>query len=405
MQKVIDIHLPKMHAAQAAIDAGCKRFNIIRAGRRFGKDVILERRRIRSMLHKPAPYGWFAPTYRMMRQNYREIENRLSPVIARAAASEYRLELINGATLDFWSMDNINAARGRKYAGVTINEAAFAANLMDGWNYVIRPTLADLQGGADLGSTPKGLNDYFALWSKAADDPEWARFHYTTYDNPYIPPGEIDALKKTMAGMAFQQEIMAEFLEGGSFFNNVENACVIEKPDDPAQHIGHRFVAGLDWALTEDFTVLTIGCATCNRTVDWWRGNRMDFIAQREIIQSRLARWPECGVLPERNSIGQPNIELLAAAGVRVLTGPDGGLGFNTTASSKPQLIQRLAAGLEHDGLLVPREYADELRAYEVTLSTHPKFSAPAGMHDDRVISLALTWWAATSIVNDWAML
>jgi hypothetical protein len=73
--------------------------------------------------------------------------------------------------------------------------------------------------------------------------------------------------------------------------------------------------------------------------------------------------------------------------------------GFNTTATSKPALIQKLASGLEHDGFLVPLDYADELKSYEVMTSDsgHAKFSAPSGYHDDRVISLALAWWSITS--------
>lgn len=110
-------------------------------------------------------------------------------------------------------------------------------------------------------------------------------------------------------------------------------------------------------------------------------------------------RWCVAGTLPERNSIGQPNIELLIAAGVNVFLGPDNAPGFSTTASTKPALIQALASALENGGFLVPLDYADELRSYEVETmaSGHPKFSAPPGLHDDRVISLAMAWWA---IVN-----
>jgi hypothetical protein len=78
----------------------------------------------------------------------------------------------------------------------------------------------------------------------------------------------------------------------------------------------------------------------------------------------------------------------------------DGKPGFNTTATTKPVLIQALASALEHGGLQVPVEYADELRTYEVTIgdSGHPKFSAPEGRNDDRVISLALCWYAMSNI-------
>jgi hypothetical protein len=82
-----------------------------------------------------------------------------------------------------------------------------------------------------------------------------------------------------------------------------------------------------------------------------------------------------------------------------VLEGPDGGLGFNTTVTTKPALIQGLANGLEHENFKVPKDYTDELCAYEVEMSVsgHPKFGAPQGLHDDRVISLALCWRAMTS--------
>jgi hypothetical protein len=103
-------------------------------------------------------------------------------------------------------------------------------------------------------------------------------------------------------------------------------------------------------------------------------------------------------ILPERNSIGAPNIEMLIAAGLTVERGPDNAAGFNTTSATKAELIHRLATGIEKLELRAPKEYADELRAYEVTVTTtNPKFSAPSGQHDDRVISLALAWWCAAN--------
>jgi hypothetical protein len=152
---------------------------------------------------------------------------------------------------------------------------------------------------------------------------------------------------------------------------------------------------GLDWALSEDFTVLTVACRDCNKVVDWERFNQLDYTFQRERVINMAGRW-SAAILPERNSIGEPNIEILIQRGLTVLNGPDRSPGFNTSATTKPALIQGLAMALEHDGFKVPHEYADELRSYEVEtmVSGHPKFSAPSGMHDDRIISLALAWQA-----------
>ncbi len=130
----------------------------------------------------------------------------------------------------------------------------------------------------------------------------------------------------------------------------------------------------------------------------------MDFTMQRMFIADKVREWHAL-ILPERNSIGAPNIEMLVDMGLQVERGPDGGMGFNTTSGTKAELIQRLATGIEKGELKAPKEYADELRAYEVTITTtNPKFSAPTGQHDDRVISLALAWWKASG-PDTWYMI
>jgi hypothetical protein len=238
------------------------------------------------------------------------------------------------------------------------------------------------------------MNGAYSLWSQAEGNKEWMRVRYTTHDNPYIPPSEIEAMREALPERTYRQEILAEFIEDGAFFQGVDKCCVIEHPDTPENHTNHRFVAGLDWALSEDFTRLLIICATCGKAVDWWGGNRMDFTMQRRFIVDRLKRWNGCVVLPERNSIGVPNIEMLSAEQVRIGTGVDSVLGFNTTAQTKAELIYRLANAVERQTVLLPKEYGDELRAYEViTTTATPKFSAPEGLHDDRVIAAALAVW------------
>jgi hypothetical protein len=137
--------------------------------------------------------------------------------------------------------------------------------------------------------------------------------------------------------------------------------------------------------------------------VYWDRFNQIDYTYQRERIKAALSAWGVRGILPERNSIGEPNIELLAQEGLQIYRGVDGKMGFNTTATTKPLLIQSLAAAFEYHGFMVPADYADELRSYQVEsmASGRVTFGAPSGMHDDRVISLALAWWAMTNTSGD----
>jgi hypothetical protein len=387
-----------MHTAQRAIEHGMRRFNVVNCGRRFGKDILAQDRAVFYGLGKASPVGWCAPSYRMLADNYRLLTNTLAPIITRKLNNE-RIDLLGGGWVDFWSLEQPDRVRGHKYGHVIINEAAMVDNLEEVVSMIIMPTLIDMGGGMDMYSTPKGLNGFYRYWSLAADNPAWSRWHYTTYDNPTIPRSEIDAMIAMLPERVIRQEIMAEFVEDGSFFQKVREAATILKPDVPADHLGHHLVGGLDWAMSEDFTVLTIACRECNRAVDWDRFNQIDYTYQRIRIIDRLKKWGASGapVLPERNSIGQPNIELLRQA-VQVLSGPDNLPGFNTSATTKPMLIQGLASALEHSGFKVPADYADELLSYQVELTTvgHPKFSAPEGQHDDRVISLALVWYAMT---------
>lgn len=391
----IRIKLPPLHPAQQTIKREMRRFNVINCGRRFGKDILGQDRAIFYGLKDRSPVGWCAPSYRMLAENYRLLTNTLAPIIIRKL-NNTRIDLRGGGYIDFWSLEQPDRMRGNKYRHVIVNEAAMVDNLEEVYNMIIAPTLIDLAGSCDMYSTPKGLNGFYRFYSRAEDNPNWSRWHYTTYDNPTIPRAEIDIMTAMLPERVVRQEIMAEFIEDGAFFQKVREAATITKPDLPDEHKDHHLVGGLDWAMSEDFTVLTIACRDCNRVVDWDRFNQIDYTYQRIRIIDRLKRWG-AHVLPERNSIGQPNIELLRQE-VQVLSGPDNLAGFNTSATTKPMLIQGLASALEHSEFKIPAEYADELLSYQVELTTvgHPKFGAPAGQHDDRVISLALAWYAMT---------
>lgn len=389
-----------MLGGQARIKREIKRYNVLNCGRRFGKTDLCQILAGIALM-EGLPVGWFAPNYKTLDDAWQEMKRTFAPVIVSANKTAMQMTVSTGGTLDGWTLDHDGAGRSRKYASVIIDEAARVKNLWDAFQFDIRPTLLDLHGRAFFASTPKGLNDFHRLWQMADNDPEWARWRMPTSENPYIPLDEIEKMRSSLPGRVAQQELDAEFLEDGAFFQGVDKACTIEQPDAPEQHAGHRVVGGLDWALSNDFTVMTLYCADCRRVVYWYRANKIDFSLQRQRIVSDLQLWGAT-ILPERNSIGAPNIEALMAAGVYVTKGPDSKPGFLTTAQSKPELINRLAMEIERGNIALPKDYADELRSYEVSfsLSGNPKFNAPTGAHDDRVISAALALEAARARVG-----
>lgn len=396
----VRIQLPSYHPGQANIDGELRRFNVLDCGRRFGKDVYGMNKIIEPAL-QGYPVGWFAPTYKDLMENWRSMVHTLKPIV-KTNRTEMRLDLITGGAIDMWSLDDPESGRGRKYKRIAINEAAKVKALQYSWNNVIRQTLADYQGDAFILSTPKGLNDFYILWQKAKDDPEWAHWKKPTSDNPYIAQSEIDAMKKELPDRVFRQEILAEFIEDGSYFQNIDKCAVIIEKDKPENHKGHSIVMAADWGLSGDFTILGAACRECNKVVDWDRFTGLDFTYQRERVYTMWDMWKPQGFLPERNSFGEPNIEIFMQRNIYIMRGADGKPGFNTTASTKPPLIQGLAAALEHNNFMVPEEAADELRMYEVEtlLSGHQKFEAPSGSHDDWVMMLAFLWQAMT--MNTW---
>ena len=340
------------------------------------------------------PTAWFAPTYKMLSQIWREMKLLLGPLTLELNEQEKRIGLRSGGHIDFWSLDVGAAARGRKYARVAIDEAAMVPDLEETWHEVIRPTLTDLAGDAFFASTPKGLNFFHRLYQKGIDpdEPAFAAFQRPTAANPFIPPAEIAHAREELPDLVFRQEYLAEFLSlaDSAVFRNVE-ACLCAPLDaTPAAHAGHRICGGLDWGQAEDFTALSLFCADCREEVFLDRYRRLPYAMMRDRIKAAIDMWGCKELLAELNAIGVPNCEALRADGVKVA-------GFMTTAISKPQIIQSLALCFERaeaKWLSVPWA-AEELRAYEIKLSPttgRPSYGAPEGGHDDSCIARALAW-------------
>lgn len=395
----VDVVLPKPHVKQREFEQNTRRFNILNCGRRFGKDVELQRRIVRKALTTRKPVAWFAPTYKMLLENWRDLRTILAPVTARVSDSERRIDLVTGNPVEMWSLDNPDAPRGRKYAYIAVNEAAMVKDLAYTWATVLRPTLADYRGEADFGSTPRGLNGFYTLWAQAGSDPDWARFHYKTEDNPHIPRDEVAAMRK-LPERVVKQELDAEFVEDGAYFQGANKIAVLKEPDRPEQHPGHTFLMAADWGKANDWSVFGVGCQECHKVVDWERFNKIDYIYQRERLYSFYRRWNPVGILPERNSMGEPNVEMLMNEGLPILDGPDGKPGFMTTPASKPPLIEGLAQAFIMHNFLVPLEAFDELSIFEVniTANNHYQYGAPDGKHDDWVMMLALLWRAMSTV-------
>lgn len=135
------------------------------------------------------------------------------PIIAAKNEQEKRIELLGGGVIDFWSLEEPDTIRGRKYKRAVLDEAAVVSRLKYAWAEVIRPMLTDLRGDAWFLSTPKGKNNYFYdLFNNAEVFPDWRSWQMPTVSNPHISPDEVAQAKGQVDPLTFAQEYLASFV-------------------------------------------------------------------------------------------------------------------------------------------------------------------------------------------------
>ncbi len=245
------------------------------------------------------------------------------------------------------------------------------------------------QGRSVVISPRRGPHWFHGLWLRGVGgDPEYASFRFPTASNPHIPPAEIATARRELPQRVFEQEFEAAFLDdGGAVFRRVREAATgAELPPYPG-----RFVIGVDWAKRDDYTVFVVLDVEARRVVALERFNQIDYALQTARLKALCERWRPVVVEAERNSIGEPLLEQLGRDGLPMV-------GFQTTAASKPRIIDDLALALERGELALPPHdvLLAELEAYtmEPTRTGHYRFGAPAGLHDDCVMALAIAWHA-----------
>lgn len=211
------LKLRSLHGAQRRIKREARRFNVVDCGRQFGKSTLGVDLAIEGGL-RGWPVAYFSPTYKMQTEIWREVDATTRPIQRTRHAQERRLELLTGGVIDFWSLDNPDAARGRRYKRAIVDEAAMIPDLEDAWNAVLRATLLRYEGDAWFKSTPRGFNYFQTLWERGQSDqfPEWMSWQMPSTENPYLSRDDIEQARRELPERVFRQEYLAEFVADGA---------------------------------------------------------------------------------------------------------------------------------------------------------------------------------------------
>lgn len=395
----IILKFPHLHNAQRVIRDSTARYRVLACGRRFGKTTLITDI-AGELLVMGKRVAYYNPSYAQGKEVWEDFKDLLRPVIARKDETTRRLEIIGGGVLKMWSLDSESTAEtslGNSYHAVFVDEAARVPNLMKVWNKTISPMLMDYKGSAFFVSTPKGLNDFYSLYQRGLDPlyPDWQSFHYPTAANPYIHFSEIEKARLEKPELEFREEILAEFIaDGAGVFRGVSDAATLS----PVAPYAGRFVFGIDWAQSSDYTVVSVIDLNTRKQVALDRFNQLGWQIQRDRVVTLYEAWKPERIIAEHNSIGGPNIEALYQEGLPMQP-------FTTTAQSKATLIQQLALMIERKqiALLDDPIQRGELHAYAMERGSTglPRYSAPTGQHDDTVMALALACYGVANAVPD----
>jgi hypothetical protein len=332
------------------------------------------------------------PHYKNGRPLWRQVEQYLSPLAkvkrANLNRSERIAEIAGAGRLGIYSADNPTSILGEAFHLVVIDEAARIAEEV--WTDTLQPTLADYGGKAILISTPKGRNWFWREWLRGRDgDPAVRSFQAPSSDNPNPRIKQAAETARTrVPDRTYRQEWLAEFVEdGGEVFRSVR-PLTTATPQDAAVE-GHQYAIGVDWAQSQDYTVVTVIDCTLAAVVYVDRFHGTEYHLMRQRIVGVWERFGRCPLIAEQNGIGQPNIEELWRQGIQVQP-------FLTTNASKGEAIGALVVAFEQKKLsLIPYEpLIFELEAFEQERlpSGLIRYAAPQGLHDDCVLSLAFAW-------------
>lgn len=235
------VKLPTLHSDQISAWRWRTPRYVVRCGRRWGKTKFGETIACDGAI-KGQPIGWFAPDYRRLSEVFEDVRQILAPITVRASKQEKEIRTSTGGAIDFWTLEDEHAGRGRKYEKAIIDEGAFTNDntMMETWQQSIEPTLLDYTGSAIVLSNTNGISPKNFLW-RICNQPEhgFTQYHAPSENNPLIParrPEESEAdylvrramafenLRKSRPPLVYAQEYRAEFVDwsGFAFFDRTK---------------------------------------------------------------------------------------------------------------------------------------------------------------------------------------
>lgn len=203
--------------SQKQIAKDTHRYRVINCGRQFGKTTLAVEEIKGVAVAKEARIAYIATTIQQARDiAWNMLKNELRGVSVHIKESpnlEIEIRNVKGTTsiIQLKGWEAVETLRGQQFDLIVLDEVASMRNFWVNWQEVLIPTLTFRKGGAMFISTPKGFNHFYDLYNTELTDKDFKSFHFTSYDNPYLSPEELENTKAKSTPDRFAQEYLASF--------------------------------------------------------------------------------------------------------------------------------------------------------------------------------------------------
>jgi phage FluMu gp28-like protein len=377
----INYQRPFLTTYQQAILDAPERYTITAAATKCGKTAshiiwIFEQA---LQLKDNQSVWWIAPVYQQAEIAFRRMKSQVSEKdFFISNESKLTLILPNGARIEFKSGEKPDNLYGDDVYAAVVDEASRMRE--ESW-YALRSTLTATKGKCKMIGNVKGKKNWFYKLGERArlGEADYKFFKITAYDaakEGILDIEEIEQAKKDLPEFVFKELYLAEPSDDNSNPFGLDN---IRKCYAPISN-GTPIAFGIDLAKYTDWTVIT-GLDNENK-VCYTERFQGDWMQTKQKIINVVGRIP---AHIDATGVGDPIVEDLQ----RILPNIKG---FKYTSQSKQQLMEGLVMEIQQHTIFFPEEpYGFELENFEYEYTrTGVKYSAPSGMHDDAVNSIAL---------------
>jgi len=357
-------------------------------GRQFGKSLLGENQAVKWALEESNwTILWISPTYKQCKKVFQEMVSSLGKCPAYSKPphhSDLVLSFATGCKIKFYSAEAYNSIRGESAHALILDE--FRDFHPNAWGEAIKPTLTVTGKKVLVISTPKGKGQFYQLHQYGINGQDrYISFNGSSYENPHANVDEINDAKRNLPDHIFRQEYLAEFIDDGSeVFSNIKEAIKIGEKT-------RLCFAGVDLGRADDYTVLTIVNEN-NEEIYCGRWRHMEWSKIIDNVVNKLNEFKPY-TLVEANGAQDAIYEQIRnkVSYNKSMIQP-----FITTSKSKQAIIEDLIVEFEQQDIgIIGEDWQEgELEAftYEYNIKTRQiKYTAPIGLHDDYVMSRAIT--------------